>query len=241
MKEQNYLDHLVGVFGQPVAENPGVIIQDAAFAAMGLERWHFLTLDVDKDQLENAINGLKAFKMRGINCTIPHKIAVMQYLDEISESAQLIGAVNTIVNTDGRLYGDNTDGKGFMMSLESNGIDVKGKRIVVLGAGGAEGDLRSRQAAGHQGLAQGQGLIHAVESNDRNNADLVNTLQNRIHSNSPSLILCGPPSSHTAAGSRTWLLLLYPLGRWASIGQKCERKRTIFVVSAKDSAIRKRA
>ena len=56
MKEQNYLDHLVGVFGQPVAENPGVIIQDAAFAAMGLERWHFLTLDVDKDQLENAIN-----------------------------------------------------------------------------------------------------------------------------------------------------------------------------------------
>ena len=137
MKEQNYLDHLVGVFGQPVAENPGVIIQDAAFAAMGLERWHFLTLDVDKDQLENAINGLKAFKMRGINCTIPHKIAVMQYLDEISESAQLIGAVNTIVNTDGRLYGDNTDGKGFMMSLESNGIDVKGKRIVVLGAGGA--------------------------------------------------------------------------------------------------------
>ena len=104
---------------------------------MGLERWHFLTLDVDKDQLENAINGLKAFKMRGINCTIPHKIAVMQYLDEISESAQLIGAVNTIVNTDGRLYGDNTDGKGFMMSLESNGINVKGKRIVVLGAGGA--------------------------------------------------------------------------------------------------------
>ena len=55
MKEQNYLDHLVGVFGQPVAENPGVIIQDAAFAAMGLERWHFLTLDVDKDQLENAM------------------------------------------------------------------------------------------------------------------------------------------------------------------------------------------
>ena len=137
MKEQNYLDHLVGVFGQPVAENPGVIIQDAAFAAMGLERWHFLTLDVDKDQLENAINGLKAFKMRGINCTIPHKIAVMQYLDEISESAQLIGAVNTIVNTDGRLYGDNTDGKGFMMSLQSNGVDVRGKRAVVFGAGGA--------------------------------------------------------------------------------------------------------
>ena len=137
MKEQNYLDHLVGVFGQPVAENPGVVIQDAAFQAMGLERWHFLTLDVDKDKLGDAINGLKAFKMRGINCTIPHKIEVMKYLDEISHSAQLIGAVNMIVNDNGRLYGENTDGKGFMMSLESNGVDVKGKKVVVFGAGGA--------------------------------------------------------------------------------------------------------
>ena len=137
MKEQNYLDHLVGVFGQPVAENPGVVIQDAAFEAMGLERWHFLTLDVDKDKLEDAIQGLKAFKMRGINCTIPHKIEVMKYLDEISESARLIGAVNMIVNENGRLFGENTDGKGFMMSLASNGIDVKGKKVVVFGAGGA--------------------------------------------------------------------------------------------------------
>lgn len=137
MKEQNYLDHLVGVFGQPVAENPGVVIQDAAFQAMGLERWHFLTLDVDKDKLGDAIQGLKAFKMRGINCTIPHKIAVMDYLDEISHSAKLIGAVNMIVNDNGHLFGENTDGKGFMMSLESNGIDVKGKKVVVFGAGGA--------------------------------------------------------------------------------------------------------
>lgn len=137
MKEQNYLDHLVGVFGQPVAENPGVVIQDAAFQAMGLERWHFLTLDVDKDQLGHAIDGLKAMKMRGINCTIPHKIAVMQYLDEISESARMIGAVNMIVNDNGHLFGENTDGKGFMMSLESNGVQAAGQNVVVLGAGGA--------------------------------------------------------------------------------------------------------
>ena len=136
MKEQNYLDHLVGVFGQPVAENPGVIIQDAAFAAMGLERWHFLTLDVDKDQLENAINGLKAFKMRGINCTIPHKIAVMQYLDEISESAQLIGAVNTIVNRGGELWGYNTDFAGMETLLRSNRIALSGRKVLILGSGG---------------------------------------------------------------------------------------------------------
>lgn len=156
MKEQNYLDHLVGVFGQPVAENPGVVIQDAAFAAMGLERWHFLTLDVDRDKLEDALRGLKAFKMRGVNCTIPHKIAVMQYLDEISESARLIGAVNTIVNENGRLFGENTDGKGFMMSLAENGVDVRGKKAVVFGAGGA-----ARAICVEMGLA-GVGALHIV-------------------------------------------------------------------------------
>ncbi len=137
MKEQNYLDNLVGVFGHPAAENPGVVIQDAAFADMGLERWHFLTIDVEPDALGDAIAGLKAFKMKGVNCTLPHKIKVLDYLDEMSESAKLIGAVNTIVNDNGKLYGDNTDGKGFMEALQENGVDPKGKRLVILGAGGA--------------------------------------------------------------------------------------------------------
>ena len=137
MKEQNYLDSLVGVFGHPAAENPGVVIQEAAFRALGLNLWRFLTIDVDPDKLEDAIKGLKAFKMRGINCTIPHKINVIQYLDELSESARLIGAVNTIVNNDGKLFGENTDGKGFMESLQENHVDPKGKKIVILGAGGA--------------------------------------------------------------------------------------------------------
>ena len=162
MKEQNYLDHLVGVFGQPVAENPGVVIQDAAFQAMGLERWHFLTLDVDKDKLGDAIQGLKAFKLRGINCTIPHKIAVMDYLDEISHSAKLIGAVNMIVNDNGHLFGENTDGKGFMMSLESNGIDVKGKKVVVFGAGGA-----ARAICVEMGLAGAADITIVNRAQDR--------------------------------------------------------------------------
>ena len=137
MKEQNYLDNLVGVIGHPAAENPGVVIQEAAFKDMGLDLWRFLTIDVDQDKLEDAIKGLKAFRMRGINCTIPHKIKVIEYLDELSESARLIGAVNTIVNTDGKLFGENTDGKGFMESLHQNSVDPKGKKVVMLGAGGA--------------------------------------------------------------------------------------------------------
>jgi shikimate dehydrogenase len=137
MREQNYLDHLVGVFGHPVAENPGVVIQEAAFADLGLERWRFLTIDVEPGDLGAAIQGLKAFKMRGANCTIPHKIEVLKYLDVIAPSARLIGAVNTIVNDGGTLTGENTDGKGFMIALQGAGVEPGGKRVVVLGAGGA--------------------------------------------------------------------------------------------------------
>jgi shikimate dehydrogenase len=137
MKEQNYLDHLVGVFGHPVAENPGVVIQEAAFADLGLERWRFLTIDVEPGDLGAAIQGLRAFKMRGANCTIPHKIEVLKHLDAIAPSARLIGAVNTIVNDGGKLTGENTDGKGFMIALQGAGVEPTGKRVVVLGAGGA--------------------------------------------------------------------------------------------------------
>ena len=137
MKEQNYLAHMIGCFGDPVSENPGVVIQDAAFKDLGLNYWYFLTIEVAKQDLGAAVDALKTFKMRGANCTIPHKIAVIPYLDELSESAKLIGAVNTIVNNDGKLYGDNTDGKGFMESLRERGMDPKGKKMVILGAGGA--------------------------------------------------------------------------------------------------------
>lgn len=137
MREQNYLDNLVGVFGHPAAENPGVIIQEAAFRDLGLERWHFLTIDVDPGKLGDAILGLKAMKFRGINCTIPHKIEALKYIDKVAPSAKLIGAVNTIINDDGVLTGENTDGQGFMIALESAGVAAKGKNVVVLGAGGA--------------------------------------------------------------------------------------------------------
>jgi shikimate dehydrogenase len=137
MREQNYLDNLVGVFGHPAAENPGVIIQEAAFRDLGLERWHFLTIDVDPGKLGDAILGLKAMKFRGINCTIPHKIEALKYIDKLAPSAKLIGAVNTIINDDGVLTGENTDGQGFMIALDSAGVAAKGKNVVVLGAGGA--------------------------------------------------------------------------------------------------------
>ncbi len=177
MKEQDYLDHLVGVFGHPAAENPGVVIQEAAFRALGLKNWRFLTIDVDPGKLGEAIIGLKAMKFRGINCTIPHKIEALKYVDKLSPSVQLIGALNTIVNDDGILTGDNTDGKGFMIALQNAGIEPAGKRVVVLGAGGAARAICVELAlagASHltivnipKDLPLGEGLVNILKQNTK--------------------------------------------------------------------------
>jgi shikimate dehydrogenase len=133
----DYKEELIGVFGHPVAENPTVVMHEAAFAALGL-KWRYLTIEVLPDDLENAMKGIRAFNMKGINLTIPHKVNVLKYLDEIKPDAALMGAVNTVINVDGRLIGENTDGKGFMRSLTRDAkFDPSGKKAGVLGAGGA--------------------------------------------------------------------------------------------------------
>ena len=136
-KSPNYKDELVGVFGHPVAENPTVVMQEAAFQELGLN-WRYLTIEVYPEDLEDAMKGLRAMNMRGINLTIPHKVAILEYLDEVAPDAALIGAVNTVCREENKLIGENTDGKGFLRSLRDDaGIDPAGKRVVVLGAGGA--------------------------------------------------------------------------------------------------------
>ncbi len=133
----NYKFELVGVFGFPVAENPTCVMQDAAFAALDLQ-WRYLTIEVRPDALPDAIRGARAMGMKGINLTIPHKVAVIPLLDEISPDAALIGAVNTVRRDGDRFIGENTDGKGFLRGVrEEAGMDPRGRRIVVLGAGGA--------------------------------------------------------------------------------------------------------
>ena len=134
---QSFKAELVGVFGTPVAENPTGAMQEAAFRARGLN-WRYLTIEVFPEDLEDAIVGLRAFNMAGINLTIPHKVSVIQHLDRLTSEAELIGAVNTVVRENGQLVGYNTDGKGFLRSIrEDAGVDLRGKRVVFLGAGGA--------------------------------------------------------------------------------------------------------
>jgi shikimate dehydrogenase len=136
-KTANYKAELVGVFGHPVAENPTVVMLEAAFAELGLN-WRYLTIEVLPEDLAAAMKGMRAFNMRGVNLTIPHKVAVLEYLDEVRPAAALMGAVNTVIREGDRLIGENTDGKGFMTALTGDaGFSPQGKRAVVLGAGGA--------------------------------------------------------------------------------------------------------
>ena len=135
--DKNYRAELVGVLGDPVDGNPTGVMEEAGFAAAGLN-WRYITIKVLSEDLASAIAGVRAFNMRGINLTMPHKVAVIPYLDSLSEAARVIGAVNTIVcRPDGTLFGENTDGKGFVQSLSDAGIALEGKRICLLGAGGA--------------------------------------------------------------------------------------------------------
>lgn len=134
-KELNFKQELTGCFGFPVAENPTQAMIEPAYRAMGLD-WRYLTLEVRPENLAAAVAGARAFGFRGFNCTIPHKVAVIQHLDGLGESASLMGAVNCVVNREGKFIGENTDGKGFVASFRAL-ADPTGKRMVVLGAGGA--------------------------------------------------------------------------------------------------------
>ena len=133
---KNYRSELVGAFGCPIDENPTGVMEEAAFAAAGLD-YRYLTIKVNREDIETAMKAVRALHMRGINLTIPHKVNAIPFVDELSPEAQIIGAINIVVNNDGVLWGDNTDGKGFLKSLTDKGIAVEGKTITVLGAGGA--------------------------------------------------------------------------------------------------------
>ncbi len=153
---------------------------EAAFAELGLD-WRYLTIEVLPKDLAAAMKGMRAFNMRGVNLTIPHKIAVLEYLDEVKPAAALIGAVNTVVRIGDRLVGENTDGKGFMTALTGDaGVDPTDKRVVVLGAGGAARAISVELAlAGAERLtvvnrspARGRELVDLLNARTATTADL---------------------------------------------------------------------
>jgi shikimate dehydrogenase len=127
---------LVGVMGWPIEHSLSPAMHNAAFANLGLE-WVYLPLPVEPGEVVQALKGLAALNFVGSNVTVPHKQAVMRYMDELTEAAQITGAVNTIHIQDGKFIGANTDPVGFLNSLREGGCRPKGLRVAVLGAGGA--------------------------------------------------------------------------------------------------------
>lgn len=127
---------LIGLMAYPIRHSSSPAMQNEAFVKLGLD-YAYLAFEVDNDTLEDAITGLRALKMRGSNVSMPNKTVVHKYLDELSPAAEMCGAVNTIVNDNGKLTGHITDGIGYMQSLKDNDIDVIGKKMTIVGAGGA--------------------------------------------------------------------------------------------------------
>lgn len=134
-KTLSFKQEITAVFGKPVAENPTQVMIEAAYRHLGLA-WRYLTLEVDPADLGDAVRGARALGFAGFNCTIPHKVSVVPFLDEVAESARLMGAVNCVVRRGRTLVGENTDGKGFLKSLREV-IDPRGKAVILFGAGGA--------------------------------------------------------------------------------------------------------
>lgn len=128
---------VIGIFGYPVEHSFSPAMHNAAFRHMGLN-CVYVPFPVKPENVARAVDGIRGMGLAGVNVTIPHKSAVIAHLDEIDLSARLIGAVNTIVNEDGVLKGYNTDAPGFVKSLTLDaGVSPQGKRVFILGAGGA--------------------------------------------------------------------------------------------------------
>ncbi len=127
---------LLALIGSPVGHSGSPAMHNFSFAKLGLN-YVYVALDIPVDRVEEAIKAMRLFNMKGGNVTMPDKTEAAKYMDELSPAAQIIGAINTIVNDNGKFIGHITDGTGFVNNLKDHGIDIKGKKLVVAGGGGA--------------------------------------------------------------------------------------------------------
>lgn len=131
---------LTGLLGSPVTHSISPLMHNESFKMLGLD-YVYLCFDVPEDNLETVFNGLKKLNIAGFNCTMPDKTRICQLVDELSPAASMIGAVNTVVNDNGKFIGHNTDGIGYMQSVKDAGYDITGSTMTLLGAGGAASSI----------------------------------------------------------------------------------------------------
>ncbi|MEP2028785.1 MAG: shikimate dehydrogenase [Paracoccaceae bacterium] len=175
---KNFLSQLVGSFAMPAAENPTVTMMEAAFRHHDMD-WRYLNCEVSRGDLCDAVWGAKAMGWAGFNCSVPHKVAVIEHLDGLGQSAEIMQAVNTIVRRGDKLIGENTDGKGFVQAMRTV-IDPKSKTVVLFGAGGAARAVSVELAlAGVRSIRvvnrtaeRGQGLVDLLNEKTPTSAEL---------------------------------------------------------------------
>lgn len=127
---------LLALIGSPVGHSGSPAMYNYSFEKLGLD-YAYMAFDVKEDGVKAALDAMRLFNMRGMNVTMPDKVEAAKYMDELSPAAQIMGAVNTIVNENGRLIGHNTDGAGFVHNFRDHGGEVKGKKLTIAGGGGA--------------------------------------------------------------------------------------------------------
>ncbi|MGF7185936.1 shikimate dehydrogenase [Desulfitispora alkaliphila] len=168
------------LIGNPVSHSFSPAMHNRAFQELGLN-WVYIPTQVEESNLERAMEGIRSLSIRGANVTIPYKEQVIEHLDQVKGEARLIGAVNTILNIEGKLTGYNTDGQGFLRSLAQEKVDLHGKRAVILGAGGsAKAIAVSLAAAGilkivfvNRNLQRAEGLSQLIKDNFTCNTSVV--------------------------------------------------------------------
>lgn len=127
---------LTGLLGSPVEHSISPMMHNESFRVLGLD-YAYLAFDVGEQELETAVEGLKALKVKGFNLTMPNKNRMCHLCDRLSPAAEIIGAVNTVENRNGELVGHSTDGSGYMLAVKNAGYDIRGKKMTLFGAGGA--------------------------------------------------------------------------------------------------------
>jgi shikimate dehydrogenase len=178
-KDFNFLSQLTGSFGRSAAGNATVAMIEAAYRHHEMN-WRYINCEVSPEKLGDAVRGARAMGWAGFNCSLPHKVAVIDYLDGLGDSAAIMRAVNCAVRRGEDYIGENTDGKGFLMSLEGV-VDPRGKEIVLLGAGGAARALAVELAlvgassitVVNRGFERGAELVRLIKSQTPANAELV--------------------------------------------------------------------
>ena len=158
---------LIGLIATPIRHSKSPMMHNTAFEALGLD-YVYLAFDFPHENLGDAVRGLKPLGAKGWNISMPYKADIIPYLDEISEVSRLCGSVNTVVNRNGYLYGTVTDGVGYMDALRAEGIDLRGEKMTVLGAGGAATAICVQAALdGVQEISIFNGTLSRAEENAR--------------------------------------------------------------------------